>query len=162
MEFSDSAGKGVISGAWFYPFNLATVWLRNVYVHDAGDQGIFLNASNAANPDHNAAAKDAYNVMIENSRIARSGGGNGPAPNMYIELPNVLSFSYSLSESASIGHELKSRAWETDVNCSKLLVSYSPDAANIYGGASNIDFSEGWTTSLTNSVLGWGFSAGGN
>jgi len=163
MEFSDSAGKGVISGAWFYPYNLSLVWLRNVYLHDAGDQGIFLNASTCCTlPDPNAAAKNAYNVSIENSRLARAGGSNGPAHNMYIELPNVFNFSYSLSESASIGHTLKTRAWETDINCSKLLVSYNPDAAHIFGGASNIDFSEGWTTSLTNSVLGWGFSAGGN
>jgi hypothetical protein len=161
VEMSDSPSKGILSGAFFYQYNQTLVWLRNVYIHDGFDQGIFLNASNCCgnpNPDQNSAPRNAYSVKIENSRIARAGGAAGPAHNMYVEFPDEFDFYYSLTESANIGHTLKTRARKTDIVCSKMLQSYNPGSPSVgvWGGGSAIDFSEGFNSNISNSVIGWG------
>jgi hypothetical protein len=79
--------------------------LRNAFIHDNED-GILANAN--TNSD----------VLIEYSEFAHNGRGDGQTHNLYIGHVKSLTFRYSYSHDANVGHNLKSRA---DTN----MIAYS-------------------------------------
>jgi hypothetical protein len=79
--------------------------LRNSFIHDNQD-GILANAN--ANSD----------ILIEYTEFGHNGAGDGQSHNLYIGHVKSLTFRYSFSHDANIGHNLKSRA---DTN----MIAYS-------------------------------------
>ena len=71
--------------------------LRNSFIHD-NENGILANAN--TNSD----------VLIEYSEFGHNGHGDGQSHNLYIGHVKSLTFRYSFSHDANIGHNLKSRA----------------------------------------------------
>jgi hypothetical protein len=158
IEISDNGSKGILGAAAFTPYNNYLVGLRNAYIHDAFYQPIFMNAALCCdNVDQTIGPKHAYSFKAENSRVARSGGVGSTGHNMYIQNNDRFEFLYSITEASSGGHGLKSRAWLTNVNCSKFLHAYNPvtpSTGSFGGNTPNIDFSEGRQVTLSNSVIG--------
>jgi hypothetical protein len=79
--------------------------LRNSFIHD-NQNGILANAN--ANSD----------VLIEYTEFGHNGAGDGQSHNLYIGHVRSLTFRYSFSHDANVGHNLKSRA---DTN----MIAYS-------------------------------------
>jgi hypothetical protein len=79
--------------------------LRNSFIHD-NQNGILANAN--TNSD----------ILIEYSEFGHNGGGTGQTHNLYIGHVKSLTFRYSFSHDANVGHNLKSRA---DTN----MIAYS-------------------------------------
>jgi hypothetical protein len=79
--------------------------LRNSFLHD-NENGILANAN--TNSD----------ILIEYSEFGHNGAGDGQSHNLYIGHVKSLTFRYSFSHDANVGHDLKSRA---DTN----LIAYS-------------------------------------
>jgi hypothetical protein len=79
--------------------------LRNAFIHD-NENGILSNAN--ANSD----------ILIEYSEFGHNGRGDGQTHNLYIGHVKSLTFRYSYSHDADVGHNLKSRA---DTN----MIAYS-------------------------------------
>ena len=79
--------------------------LRNAFIHD-NENGILANAN--TNSD----------ILIEYSEFGHNGGGTGQTHNLYIGHVKSLTFRYSYSHDANVGHNLKSRA---DTN----MIAYS-------------------------------------
>jgi hypothetical protein len=71
--------------------------LRRAFIHD-NENGILANAN--TNSD----------ILIEHSEFGHNGGGTGQTHNLYIGHVKSLTFRYSYSHDANIGHDLKSRA----------------------------------------------------
>jgi hypothetical protein len=71
--------------------------LRHAFIHD-NENGILANAN--ANSD----------ILIEYSEFGHNGGGTGQTHNLYIGKVRSLTFRYSYSHDANVGHNLKSRA----------------------------------------------------
>ena len=71
--------------------------LRNAFIHD-NENGILANAN--TNSD----------VLIEYSEFGHNGRGEGQTHNLYIGHVKSLTFRYSYSHDANVGHNLKSRA----------------------------------------------------
>jgi hypothetical protein len=71
--------------------------LRNSFIHD-NENGILANAN--TNSD----------ILIEYSEFGHNGHGDGQSHNLYIGHVKSLTFRYSFSHDANIGHNLKSRA----------------------------------------------------
>jgi hypothetical protein len=71
--------------------------LRNSFIHDNQD-GILANAN--TNSD----------IVIEYSEFGHNGAGDGQSHNLYIGHVKSLTFRYSFSHDANVGHNLKSRA----------------------------------------------------
>jgi hypothetical protein len=71
--------------------------LRRAFIHD-NENGIL------ANPNKNS------DILIEYSEFGHNGGGTGQTHNLYIGQAKSLTFRYSYSHDAVIGHDLKSRA----------------------------------------------------
>jgi hypothetical protein len=79
--------------------------LRNSFIHD-NENGILANAN--TNSD----------VLIEYTEFGHNGRGDGQTHNLYIGHVKSLTFRYSYSHDANVGHNLKSRA---DTN----MIAYS-------------------------------------
>jgi hypothetical protein len=79
--------------------------LRNAFIHD-NENGILANAN--LNSD----------ILIEYSEFGHNGRGDGQTHNLYIGHVKSLTFRYSYSHDANVGHNLKSRA---DTN----MIAYS-------------------------------------
>jgi len=79
--------------------------LRNAFIHD-NENGILANAN--TNSD----------ILIEYSEFGHNGRGDGQTHNLYIGHVKSLTFRYSYSHDANVGHNLKSRA---DTN----MIAYS-------------------------------------
>jgi hypothetical protein len=79
--------------------------LRNSFIHD-NENGILANAN--TNSD----------ILIEYTEFGHNGGGTGQTHNLYIGHVKSLTFRYSYSHDANVGHNLKSRA---DTN----MIAYS-------------------------------------
>jgi hypothetical protein len=79
--------------------------LRNSFIHDNED-GILANAN--TNSD----------ILIEYTEFGHNGYGDGQSHNLYIGHVKSLTFRYSFSHDANVGHNLKSRA---DTN----MIAYS-------------------------------------
>ena len=79
--------------------------LRNAFIHD-NENGILANAN--TNSD----------ILVEYSEFGHNGHGDGQSHNLYIGHVKSLTFRYSFSHDANIGHNLKSRA---DTN----MIAYS-------------------------------------
>jgi hypothetical protein len=71
--------------------------LRRAFIHD-NENGIL------SNPNKNS------DILIEYSEFGHNGGGTGQTHNLYIGQAKSLTFRYSYSHDAVIGHDLKSRA----------------------------------------------------
>jgi hypothetical protein len=71
--------------------------LRNSFIHD-NENGIL------ANPNTNS------DILIEYSEFGHNGNGTGQTHNLYIGHVKSLTFRYSYSHDADVGHNLKSRA----------------------------------------------------
>jgi hypothetical protein len=71
--------------------------LRNSFIHD-NQNGILANAN--TNSD----------ILIEYSEFGHNGAGDGQTHNLYIGHVKSLTFRYSFSHDANVGHNLKSRA----------------------------------------------------
>ena len=71
--------------------------LRNAFIHD-NQNGILANAN--TNSD----------ILIEHSEFGHNGAGDGQSHNLYIGHVKSLTFRYSFSHDANVGHNLKSRA----------------------------------------------------
>ena len=71
--------------------------LRNAFIHD-NQNGILANAN--TNSD----------ILIEYSEFGHNGAGDGQSHNLYIGHVKSLTFRYSFSHDANVGHNLKSRA----------------------------------------------------
>ena len=71
--------------------------LRNSFIHD-NENGILANAN--TNSD----------ILIEYSEFGHNGHGDGQSHNLYIGHVKSLTFRYSFTHDANIGHNLKSRA----------------------------------------------------
>ncbi|WP_198120140.1 hypothetical protein [Massilia rhizosphaerae] len=71
--------------------------LRHAFIHD-NENGILANAN--ADSD----------ILIEYSEFGHNGGGTGQTHNLYIGKVKSLTFRYSYSHDANVGHNLKSRA----------------------------------------------------
>jgi len=71
--------------------------LRNSFLHD-NENGILANAN--ANSD----------ILVEYSEFGHNGSGDGYTHNLYIGNVKSLTFRYSFSHDANVGHNLKSRA----------------------------------------------------
>jgi hypothetical protein len=79
--------------------------LRNAFIHD-NENGILANAN--LNSD----------ILIEYTEFGHNGRGDGQTHNLYIGHVKSLTFRYSYSHDANVGHNLKSRA---DTN----MIAYS-------------------------------------
>jgi len=79
--------------------------LRNSFIHD-NENGILANSN--VNSD----------ILIEYTEFGHNGLGDGQTHNLYISHVKSLTFRYSYSHDANIGHNLKSRA---DTN----MIAYS-------------------------------------
>jgi hypothetical protein len=79
--------------------------LRNAFLHD-NENGILANVN--TNSD----------ILIEYSEFGHNGRGEGQTHNLYIGHVKSLTFRYSYSHDANVGHNLKSRA---DTN----MIAYS-------------------------------------
>jgi Secretion system C-terminal sorting domain len=79
-------------------------------------------------------------VRIEHSEFDRNGHGDGYSHNLYIGKVDSLFFHFNYTHRASVGHELKSRAYYNDIRYNKIqdeaqgTASYSIDLPN--GGTS--------------------------
>jgi hypothetical protein len=71
--------------------------LRNSFIHD-NENGILANAN--TNSD----------ILIEYTEFGHNGNGTGQTHNLYIGHVKSLTFRYSYSHDADVGHNLKSRA----------------------------------------------------
>lgn len=71
--------------------------LRNSFLHD-NQNGILSNGNLASD------------ILIEYSEFGHNGDGSGQTHNLYIGLSKSLTFRYSFSHDANVGHNLKSRA----------------------------------------------------
>jgi hypothetical protein len=71
--------------------------LRNSFFHD-NENGILTNANTKSD------------ILIEYSEFGHNGHGDGQSHNLYISHVNSLTFRYSYSHDANVGHNLKSRA----------------------------------------------------
>jgi hypothetical protein len=71
--------------------------LRHSFIHD-NENGILANA----NPNSD--------IVIEYTEFGHNGGGTGQTHNLYIGKVRSLTFRYSYSHDANVGHNLKSRA----------------------------------------------------
>lgn len=71
--------------------------LRQAFIHD-NENGILSNANRNSN------------IVIEHSEFGHNGRGDGQTHNLYIGNAKSLTFRYSYSHDAVIGHDLKSRA----------------------------------------------------
>ena len=71
--------------------------LRNAFIHD-NENGILANA----NPNSD--------ILIEYTEFGHNGRGDGQTHNLYIGKVRSLTFRYSYSHDANVGHNLKSRA----------------------------------------------------
>nr|WP_176936579.1 right-handed parallel beta-helix repeat-containing protein [Massilia sp. PDC64] len=71
--------------------------LRNSFIHD-NENGILANA----NPNSD--------ILIEYTEFGHNGRGDGQTHNLYIGKVRSLTFRYSYSHDANVGHNLKSRA----------------------------------------------------
>ena len=71
--------------------------LRNSFIHD-NENGILANA----NPNSD--------ILIEYTEFGHNGRGDGQTHNLYIGKVRSLTFRYSFSHDANVGHNLKSRA----------------------------------------------------
>lgn len=56
-------------------------------------------------------------ILVEHSRFARNGYGDGYSHNMYINHVAEFTIRYSFVEAAKVGHNVKSRAFRTFVLC---------------------------------------------
>jgi hypothetical protein len=79
--------------------------LRNSFIHD-NENGILANANTNSN------------ILIEYTEFGHNGRGDGQTHNLYIGHVKSLTFRYSYSHDANVGHNLKSRA---DTN----MIAYS-------------------------------------
>ena len=79
--------------------------LRNAFLHD-NENGILANANTNSN------------ILIEYSEFGHNGRGDGQTHNLYIGHVKSLTFRYSYTHDANVGHDLKSRA---DTN----MIAYS-------------------------------------
>jgi len=71
--------------------------LRNAFIHD-NENGILANPSPTSD------------ILIEYSEFGHNGSGDGQTHNLYIGHVKSLTFRYSYSHDANVGHNLKSRA----------------------------------------------------
>jgi hypothetical protein len=91
--------------------------LRNAFIHD-NENGILANANTNSN------------VLIEYSEFGHNGRGDGQTHNLYIGHVKSLTFRYSYSHDANVGHNLKSRA---DTN----MIAYSRFSSTAPGQTSS-------------------------
>ena len=86
--------------------------LRNSFIHD-NENGILANAN--VNSD----------ILIEYTEFGHNGHGDGQSHNLYIGHVKSLTFRYSFSHDANVGHNLKSRA-ETNMIAYSRFSSLNP------------------------------------
>lgn len=67
-----------------------------------------------------AGDNDESDILIEHSVFERNGYGDGYSHNLYINHVRSLVFQYNHSEASHVGHQLKSRAYETVVAYNRL------------------------------------------
>jgi hypothetical protein len=78
-------------------FEGTNLTLRNVFFHD-NENGLLTNKNTTSN------------ILIEYSEFGHNGHGDGQSHNLYIGNVKSLTFRYSYSHDANVGHNLKSRA----------------------------------------------------
>ncbi|MEI6410714.1 MAG: right-handed parallel beta-helix repeat-containing protein [Bacteroidota bacterium] len=81
--------------------------VRNCYFHD-NDEGIL------------AGDKVDSEILIEYSNFEHNGFGDGQSHNIYINHIKKLVLRYNWFHRAKIGHEIKSRAYETLIYCNRI------------------------------------------
>ena len=127
MDVSDDNGAGIRHEG-------TDLSVRYVYMHD-GEEGIL--AGNI--PDGE--------LLIEHSRFERLGAGPGFAHGIYINgMAHLIVRNSLFLRSREQGHELKSRALRTTIECSVLA---SLDGQDSY----TLDLPNGGEAVVTNSVL---------
>jgi hypothetical protein len=127
------------SNYWTAIPNARQTTLRNVYIHD-GAQGVI----NSDGPHHD--------LYVYNSHFARNGGGSGPEHNLYFghgDDTDVLVIKNSIFEQPLIGHDIKTRASQTTLNCDKLLINQDWS----FEGSELVDASEGRIVRIYDSLL---------
>jgi hypothetical protein len=127
------------SDFWIAVPNAQQTTFRNVYIHD-GEQGI-INSDGLH-----------HDVNIINSHLARNGSGAGPDHNIYMgegDNTDALTITNSIFEQPEIGHDVKSRASQTILNCDKLLINQD----FTFEGSELVDCSEGRICKIHNSLL---------
>lgn len=105
LELADWSTAGATGGVY-----LATgsATMRNLYIHDG--ENCILSGNNGQ-----------YNYVLQNVHLSECGGASGPQHNAYFgDGANAVTMSYSLSEKAVYGHEIKSRAFTTTLTCNQL------------------------------------------
>jgi hypothetical protein len=81
--------------------------VRNCYFHD-NDEGIL------------AGDKADSEILIEYSNFDHNGFGDGQSHNIYINHIKKLVLRYNWFHRAKVGHEIKSRAYETHIYCNRI------------------------------------------
>jgi hypothetical protein len=69
------------------------------------------------------------NIQIDRSEFSHNGAGDGYSHNLYIGNVHRLVFTHSYSHDAVVGHELKSRAFETTIDTSVFADGSTGDAS---------------------------------
>jgi hypothetical protein len=135
----DNIEFGPWFGGWISGTNCVLTTLRNVYVHDSSEG--LISGDTLPN-----------SLEVFNSHFARNGGNGGSEHNLYQGLGDGNSFLHiknSIFEQAFLGHDVKTRSKETDIDNSKLILN----ADNVYKGSEVIDASNGYILRVHNTVM---------
>jgi hypothetical protein len=138
FEFSQMA-VGDHNGAGIRHQGLGLI-VRNSYFHD-GEDGILSGTSVAG------AGGDKDLVLVENSKFEHLGGGTGQAHAVYFGAHKQVTIRNSLFlASRDQGHEFKSRALTSNIDCSMMA---SLDGVDSY----SLNFPDAGQVIVTNSVV---------
>lgn len=116
--------------------------LRNSFLHD-NENGILSNAN--VNSD----------ILIEYSEFGHNGFGDGQSHNLYIGHVKSLTFRYSYSHDANVGHNLKSRAITNSILYSRFSSQNPGETSSTASGQPSyeIDIPNGGTSYIIGNVI---------
>ena len=116
--------------------------VRNSFFHD-NENGI-LTANDGQS-----------DILIENSEFGHNGNGSGSSHNLYIGKVASLTFRYSYSHDADVGHNLKSRAMVNTIVASRFSSTRPGDAGSTASGEPSyeIDLPNAGTAYLIGNVI---------
>ena len=120
----------------------AHLTVRNSFIHD-NENGI-LTANDGES-----------DILIENSEFGHNGNGSGSSHNLYIGKVASLTFRYSYSHDADVGHNLKSRARINTIVYSRFSSTRPGDAGSTASGEPSyeIDLPNAGTAYLIGNVI---------
>ena len=116
---------------------------RNSFFHD-NENGI-LTANDAQS-----------DILIENTEFGHNGNGSGSSHNLYVGKVASLTFRYSYSHDADVGHNLKSRAMVNTIVASRFSSTRPGEAGSTASGEPSyeIDLPNAGTAYLIGNVIG--------